>query len=506
MSGDSKKFAIGNRLAAHGSDPRSTARRPERPSDLLGQVFTPEPISRRMARELLRGRQPSGVRILDPCCGPGTFTSALWAEQVLGPEDEIIGFDLDPEMVRSATMESAGIPIADISYQVADFLTCAVNPIDFVIMNPPYVRQEWIDLKKQYREIVGGLYGSTPPGTSNLYVYFVAKALADLKTGGRFAFILYDSWQYTTFGTWLRNLLLNTCTDVEVLSAGKQPFGERLIDATIIYGTKAPRESKHHRECGRSRKPAVSGISIADAFQTNRGLRLKQSSFFLCRLDECDALGATPFLKKVGSIPGYRVPDEHPEAAILVYGPESNQKAEAELERRLSNALLKPDANKTVLNWYEQRPRNWQYHRRPPSAPIVFNYYLRNRPRHIHNPTRPYSDNFYGLIPRGAVSEFAWLALLNSTAVASAICHAGRNQGNGLLKIQLFEYRNVVIPNLDTASAEVVQLLTDLGARLAAGTEPAKSTIDSIDGVVDSYFGDYVAASERQQPIAPTVK
>lgn len=474
-----------------GSDPRSQANRPERESALRGQVITPFRIARLMVRYLLDPRPPRSVRIVDPCCGPGTFAAAMKAEGLLLPQDEFVGFDIDPAMVVSATQSAKGLQ-AHVRYTTADFLLTPNELADFVIMNPPYVRQEWLDRKDTYRSTTHRLVGSTPPGTSNLYTYFLAKALAELKEGGRFAFIIYDSWKYTRFGHWLQALLEDICAEVVVESAGPQPFGGRLIDATILYGAKGAISNRsasclpaHDEDAG------TQDIRIEDAFETKRGLRLKQTSFFRCQLKDCDDLGAIPFLKKAGGIRGFCVPEDHPEAAILVYGPGSNLKAEAALNLRLGAALADPEMNKSILNWHNQRPEVWMYHRRPPWAPLVFNYYLRNRPRHLFNPERPFSDNFYGLVPRGAVNPLAWLAVLNSTTVSNSILMNSRNQGNGLSKIQLFEYRGVVIPNLDSAPHDVVSRLTALGGRLAAEHRYARKTLDEIDGLIDGAFASY---------------
>ncbi|MEL7659197.1 MAG: hypothetical protein AAGU75_25175, partial [Bacillota bacterium] len=143
----------------------------------------------------------------------------------------------------------------------------------------------------------------------------------------------------------------------------------------------------------------------------------------------------------------FHVPEEHPEAALLVNHEDntSKEKLVSVLMSRLHAAQNAPDQNMSVLTWFEDQPENWYIHRKAPYAPLVFNYYLRNRPRHIYNPLRAYSDNFYGLSPLEG-DALAWLAVMNSTSVCAEIMAHSRNQGNGLAKIQLFEYRRILVP------------------------------------------------------------
>ena len=182
---------------------------------------------------------------------------------------------------------------------------------------------------------------------------------------------------------------------------------------------------------------------------------------------------------------GFRVPENHPGAgAILLTSAGTSDGSEvllAELERRLEAAKRAPEQNVSILTWYRDRPDSWYLHREAPFAPIVFNYYLRNRPRHIFNPHHAYSDNFYGLPVEDGVPPLAWLAALNTTAVGAEIMARSRNQGDGLAKIQLFEYREVKIPNLKLCSASELAAFESLGTELIERPHLALETIRRAD-------------------------
>ncbi len=82
------------------------------------------------------------------------------------------------------------------------------------------------------------------PGTSNLYVYFVVKIISDLKPGGQFSCILYDSWQSIRYGASLVDYLNENCSSIQFEAVPNQPFHGRLINATILYGTKRSKSPK----------------------------------------------------------------------------------------------------------------------------------------------------------------------------------------------------------------------------------------------------------------------
>jgi adenine-specific DNA-methyltransferase len=439
-----------------------------------------------MAESLLDGRDQAPMHILDPCVGPGTFVDALSNTRRLLAGDSLICIDIDPAMVRRAGAALSHCR-AKTECLTADYLKWrAPAPFDAAILNPPYIRQEWIDGKADLRERLSVGPSTGIPGTANLYVYFLVKSLSDLRPGGRLVAIVYDGWRHTRYGSWLSDYLYAYCETVSVQPIQRTPFRGRLIDATIISATKGTRVARERPLSALVDDP-VQGIPglvpIRERYETRRGLRLKQASFFLCPRMEAEALGGTPFLKKVRHAPGYSVSRNHPEAALLITEPSDSHPALKELRRRLALARSKPHENASILNWADQRPQSWYRHAAPPVAPIVFNYYLRGRPRHLRNPGLPFSDNFYGLQPKDGLSTLASLALLNSTAACLSILGRARNQGDGLRKLQLYEYREALVPDLTRFDSRGLALLAQLGEELASEGSSAR-VLEQVDEVV----------------------
>lgn len=476
---------------AKSGDPLSSAKKPTSKAQALGQVFTNKLLATKMVRGIGLNVAQADNLVLDPCVGPSTFPSVI--RDICDKAVNIKAYDVDPEMCRISKLAS------DKKYDVecADYLLRPIEGnFDFAIMNPPYVRQEWIGEKSRYRSELKSALGIDVPGTANLYVYFIIKTLADLKKGGKLACIVYDSWQSTKYGKWLQRQLDEACSSWSAETVPPLPFEGRLIDATIIFAEKGTKRSPI-LDC-RTQSASRSGMSsIGELFTARRGLRLKQSKFFLTELERSKLEDSTPFVKKISKIEGFVVPPHHPEAALLVSKTEGSQKTIDTLQERLSKALQHPDDNISILTWHRERPEKWYRHGSAPSDLLLFNYYLRHRPRHILNQNqRAYSDNFYGITPSDGNGHM-WLAALNATASVAGIMSKARNQGAGLAKLQLFEYREAEVLDVrDWEEADRLRL-ENIGRKMVAKPDQDKALLRQIDDLVYSVFGNPDFEPER---------
>lgn len=97
-----------------------------------------------------------------------------------------------------------------------DYLWAAptMNPVDFVIGNPPYVRLENID--PATASLYRGAY-RTMAGRADLYVAFFEAALRSLKPDGVCAFICADRWMRNQYGAELRRLITSGAFAVETV-------------------------------------------------------------------------------------------------------------------------------------------------------------------------------------------------------------------------------------------------------------------------------------------------
>lgn len=99
----------------------------------------------------------------------------------------------------------SAIALADRWLQQGDFLLLPLEgPFDFVVGNPPYVRQELIPvpLLAEYRKRYPTMYDR-----ADLYVAFIERSLLLLADGGCLGFICADRWMKNRYGGPLRNLV-----------------------------------------------------------------------------------------------------------------------------------------------------------------------------------------------------------------------------------------------------------------------------------------------------------
>lgn len=169
-------------------------------------------------------------RLLEPSFGGGRFLlSAVdrliesWQRDNRTNVEELApcirAVELDPtsfqamRAVLSRHLSDLGISddaagnLADTWLVSGDFLLSEFDaPFDYIVGNPPYVRQELIpsaDLKK-YRQRF-----STMVGRADLYIAFMERSLDLLAPAGRLSFICADAWLKNDYGRAIRQKIAN---------------------------------------------------------------------------------------------------------------------------------------------------------------------------------------------------------------------------------------------------------------------------------------------------------
>ncbi len=167
-------------------------------------------------------------RVLEPSFGGGDFLLAAvkrllrsWRTHGSGDVSELRksfrAVELHRISFRStrdallALLVSEGITrvqaneLADAWLLNGDFLLASIEgPFDFIIGNPPYVRQEMIDdaLVAEYRRRYRTLYDR-----ADIYIPFIERSLLLLAQGGTLGFICADRWMKNRYGGPLRQLV-----------------------------------------------------------------------------------------------------------------------------------------------------------------------------------------------------------------------------------------------------------------------------------------------------------
>ena len=193
-----------------------------------GAVFTRPEVVSYMMREVMRAglfSKWSALNVLEPSCGDGAFVLPIvdaliaelpdWNDSSL--DGFLLAFDISAESianVKSLTasrLKSAGCPDSAVRrlvgqwFRCEDFLLHDFNrKYDVVIGNPPYIRFDNLDCKKQraYKERY-----RTFSERCDIYVPFFECSLSLLSDRGVLAFICSNRFVRNSYGKRLRRMI-----------------------------------------------------------------------------------------------------------------------------------------------------------------------------------------------------------------------------------------------------------------------------------------------------------
>ena len=216
----------------------------------------------------------SGDRVLDPACGGGTFLVRAYSrkrtlaqssgrptlshEQLPGG---IFGIDFGafpaqlstinlavrhlsdeanyPRVAKASFFDAqAGIPLYDIPLTGDSTRSIALEEVDAVVGNPPYIRQEVITKgdKSNYTELFRREWpGQTMlSGRSDIYAYFFSHAAHFLKPGGYLGFVTSIGWLDTEYGFRLQEFFLRNFRIVAVIESQVEKWFEDARVTTAV--------------------------------------------------------------------------------------------------------------------------------------------------------------------------------------------------------------------------------------------------------------------------------
>ena len=217
-------------------------------------------------------REP-GATVLDPACGGGTFLVRAYArkrtmaaakrgasdhQRLLG---QIFGIDIGafpaqlstinlavrhlsdesnyPRVAKASFFDAqAGYPLFDIPLTGESTRSIALEDLDAVIGNPPYIRQEMIDRadKDSCRRLFERQWpGQTRlSGRSDIYAYFFTHAAHLLKPGGYMGFVTSIGWLDTDYGFRLQEFFLRNFRIVAVIESQVEKWFEDARVTTAV--------------------------------------------------------------------------------------------------------------------------------------------------------------------------------------------------------------------------------------------------------------------------------
>ncbi|TAK70785.1 MAG: SAM-dependent methyltransferase [Actinomycetota bacterium] len=169
---------------------------------------------------------------VEPSVGSGAFWLPMVERLLLAADrrgvaaanlgDALRGYDLQQEHVETCISASVAMLVdagatSEVARQIAsrwlrtaDYLLDDEDVrADVVLGNPPYIRSDELDPEAecQYRRIYRSM-----SGRADIYVAFFEKGIAQLKPGGKHAFICADRWMRNAYGTQLRRIVTSMCS------------------------------------------------------------------------------------------------------------------------------------------------------------------------------------------------------------------------------------------------------------------------------------------------------
>jgi len=214
----------------------------------LGQTYTPEEIVDFINQWAIRDTEDE---VLDPAVGEGAFVfNAFERLNELGSNEDksfqqiygrqIHGVDVDKEAVerlqsRAEKELGSNFPNVDAGSIFEEDL----SDMDAVVGNPPYVKRHLFEDPEKIEDQYAGINIS---GQADMYIYFVLKCLESLKTDGRFAMILSNSWMKKKYGKEFKKFLLKYLEIDTLIGFKEKAFPEREVNSVIILGRKKEKE------------------------------------------------------------------------------------------------------------------------------------------------------------------------------------------------------------------------------------------------------------------------
>lgn len=231
----------------------------------IGRIYTPPPVAEFLAEWAIRS--PTD-KVLDLGTGPGEFVFQAHARlQKLGcsawdASQQVYGTEIDDAAwsLFSTSAASRGVCFPNIIK--GDFFNTKFANVDAVIGNPPYVRRYGIEKVDDIRrQVCAGVNGNgNISRLSDLYVYFLLRAMRFLRHNGRLAVITADSWLNVGYGKILRQSLIDEFTIEKLISVDRPVFDDAQVKPVLLMAIKDRSKKRWHCDFVRVKN----GLSFGD--------------------------------------------------------------------------------------------------------------------------------------------------------------------------------------------------------------------------------------------------
>ncbi len=199
----------------------------DRNTKSLGQVETPRPVAKLMARWVMSTKPAS---VLDPAAGLGTLLDAC--RRVCG-RAQLVGVERDAETLRRAKAQAPrGTKLI-----LADYLLADAGLFGGIIANPPYVKAQRLDYAEADWRYFEERLGTPLDRLTNLYALFLLKIWEDLALHGRAAVLLPAEFLNANFGEEIKERLVRELrpAGIAIFSPTLNVFSDALTTSAIVF-------------------------------------------------------------------------------------------------------------------------------------------------------------------------------------------------------------------------------------------------------------------------------
>lgn len=211
----------------------------------FGAIYTPEDLAEFLVSWAVQEATDS---VLDLGVGEGVFVFKIY-EKLLNLQaskieaaKQIYGTEIDPKaysrFLKLANLKNITFP----NIRHADFFESEFPEVDVIVGNPPYVRRRHIENLDRIRASVLTRNEFIKQGDlsklTDLYVYFLLKSLTYLKSSGRVATIIADSWLNVRYGEILKAYLKEHFHIEQLVSIDHRVFLDAQVKPILLLAVK----------------------------------------------------------------------------------------------------------------------------------------------------------------------------------------------------------------------------------------------------------------------------
>ena len=214
---------------------------PKRKPRNLGSIYTPVEFARLLVEWGIRDGQDN---VLDLGVGEGVFTFLAFERlkklgaSVVQAGNQLYGSEVHAPTFKTFLKHAEEKQVAFPHIQRDDFLSRDFPEMDSVIGNPPYVRRSAIKNYNKVARSSAAFDEYEVSSLSDLYIYFLLRAVSRLKVGGRLAVITADTWLNVRYGEVFKKILIDSFDVESLVSFDRLVFPDAQVKPVLLFATK----------------------------------------------------------------------------------------------------------------------------------------------------------------------------------------------------------------------------------------------------------------------------